>query len=81
MVKFILVSGGVVSGVGKGLTASSIGVLLKCCGWNVTAVKLDPYLNADGAPASRFSCHRASPPRARARVVTRVCCRSVQPAG
>ena len=47
MVKYILVSGGVVSGVGKGLVASSIGVLLKSCGWNVTAVSLDPYLNVD----------------------------------
>jgi CTP synthase len=47
MVKYILVSGGVVSGVGKGLIASSIGVLLKSCGWNVTAVGLDPYLNVD----------------------------------
>ena len=44
MVKYILVSGGVVSGVGKGLIASSVGVLLKSCGWNVTAVGLDPYL-------------------------------------
>ena len=47
MVKYILVSGGVVSGVGKGLTASSIGALLQACGWNVTGVKLDPYLNVD----------------------------------
>ena len=47
MVKYILVSGGVVSGIGKGLTASSIGALLQCCGWNVTGVKLDPYLNVD----------------------------------
>ena len=47
MVKYILVSGGVVSGVGKGLIASSVGVLLKSCGWNVTAVGLDPYLNVD----------------------------------
>ena len=44
MVKYILVSGGVVSGVGKGLIAASVGVLLKSCGWNVTAVGLDPYL-------------------------------------
>lgn len=52
MVKYILVSGGVVSGVGKGLTASSIGALLKSCGWNVTGVKLDPYLNVDATMIS-----------------------------
>ena len=54
MVKYILVSGGVVSGVGKGLIASSVGVLLKSCGWNVTAVGLDPYLNVDAGVAARL---------------------------
>lgn len=52
--KFILVSGGVISGIGKGLTASSIGVLMKSCGWNVTAIKIDPYLNTDAGTMSPF---------------------------
>lgn len=52
--KFILVSGGVISGIGKGLTASSLGVLLKCCGWRVTAIKIDPYLNIDAGTMSPF---------------------------
>lgn len=52
--KFVLVSGGVISGIGKGLTASSLGVLLKCCGWRVTAIKIDPYLNLDAGTMSPF---------------------------
>ena len=38
--KYVLVSGGVVSGLGKGVTASSIGVLLKNCGFRVTSIKI-----------------------------------------
>jgi CTP synthase len=45
--KFILVSGGVLSGLGKGVTAASIGLLLKSRGFRVTAVKCDMYLNID----------------------------------
>uniref|UniRef100_A0A7S1TII0 CTP synthase n=1 Tax=Compsopogon caeruleus TaxID=31354 RepID=A0A7S1TII0_9RHOD len=52
--KFVLVSGGVISGIGKGLTASSIGVLLKSCGWRVTAIKIDPYINMDAGTMSPF---------------------------
>ena len=40
--KYVLVSGGVVSGLGKGVTASSIGVILKNCGHRVTSVKIGP---------------------------------------
>lgn len=47
MVKYILVSGGVISGIGKGIIASSTGLLLKSLGLRVTAVKIDPYLNID----------------------------------
>ena len=43
--KYILVTGGVISGVGKGIIASSIGTLLKGHGHRVTAIKIDPYLN------------------------------------
>ena len=38
--KYVLVTGGVVSGLGKGVTASSIGVLLKACGKRVTSIKI-----------------------------------------
>jgi len=38
--KYVLVTGGVVSGLGKGVTASSIGVLLKACGLRVTSIKI-----------------------------------------
>ena len=45
--KFIFVLGGVMSGLGKGIAASSIGYLLKNSGLRVTILKLDPYLNVD----------------------------------
>jgi CTP synthase len=47
MTKYIFVTGGVVSSLGKGITASSIGLLLKARGFKVTMIKLDPYLNVD----------------------------------
>ncbi|GLC65728.1 hypothetical protein PLESTF_000333500 [Pleodorina starrii] len=52
--KYVLVTGGVVSGLGKGVTASSIGVLLKNCGYRVTSIKIDPYLNVDAGTMSPF---------------------------
>jgi CTP synthase len=45
--KYIFVVGGVMSGVGKGITTSSIGTILKARGYNVTAIKIDPYINVD----------------------------------
>ena len=45
--KYIVVSGGVISGIGKGIMASSTGLLLKSYGLKVTAIKVDPYLNID----------------------------------
>jgi len=45
--KFVLVSGGVISGVGKGIIASSTGLLLKTMGLKVSSIKIDPYLNVD----------------------------------
>ena len=47
MAKFIFVTGGVVSGLGKGITAASLGRLLKARGLKVAAQKLDPYINVD----------------------------------
>jgi hypothetical protein len=43
--KYILVTGGVISGIGKGVVASSLGVILKHCGVPVTSIKIDPYIN------------------------------------
>src|SRR3989344_5406744 len=45
--KFIFVVGGVLSGVGKGVTSASIGAILKSKGYSVTAIKADPYINVD----------------------------------
>lgn len=45
--RYIFIAGGVVSGLGKGITAASIGLLLKSCGFTVNMVKIDPYLNVD----------------------------------
>lgn len=54
MVKFIIVTGGVISGIGKGITASSIGVLLQSRGLNVTSIKIDPYINVDAGTMSPY---------------------------
>ena len=53
MSKYIFITGGVVSGLGKGITAASLGRLLKSRGLKVTAQKLDPYLNVDPGNESR----------------------------
>lgn len=45
--KYIFVIGGVMSGVGKGITTSAIGAILKGRGFNITALKIDPYINVD----------------------------------
>ncbi|RDL36730.1 CTP synthase [Venustampulla echinocandica] len=50
--KYVLVSGGVISGIGKGIIASSSGLLLKTLGLKVTAIKIDPYLNIDAGTMS-----------------------------
>eukprot|EP00301_Raphidiophrys_heterophryoidea_P026001 c8863_g1_i1.p1 GENE.c8863_g1_i1~~c8863_g1_i1.p1 ORF type:complete len:700 (+),score=221.76 c8863_g1_i1:53-2101(+) len=52
--RYILVTGGVLSGIGKGMTASSIGVLMRSLGFRVTAIKIDPYLNVDAGTMSPF---------------------------
>ena len=46
-VKYVFVTGGVVSGLGKGITAASLGRLLKARGYQVTMQKFDPYINVD----------------------------------
>ena len=52
--KYIFVTGGVVSGLGKGITAASLGRLLKCRGLKVAAQKLDPYINVDPGTMSPY---------------------------
>ncbi len=47
MPKYIFVAGGVMSGIGKGVAVASIGKILKSKGFNVTAIKIDPYINVD----------------------------------
>ena len=54
MTKFIFVTGGVVSGLGKGITAASLGRLLKSRGLKVAAQKLDPYINVDPGTMSPY---------------------------
>jgi CTP synthase len=54
MMKYIFVTGGVLSGLGKGITASSMGRLLKSRGIKVTAIKIDPYLNIDAGTMNPF---------------------------
>ena len=57
--KYIFVTGGVISGVGKGITAASLGALLKSRGLKVTMQKCDPYLNVDAGtlnPAEHGEC-------------------------
>ena len=52
--KYILVTGGVISGIGKGVIASSIGTILKANGIRVTSIKIDPYINIDAGTFSPY---------------------------
>lgn len=52
--KYIVVSGGVVSGLGKGITSSSLGAILKACGIRITHIKIDPYINIDAGVLSPY---------------------------
>uniref|UniRef100_A0A673I481 CTP synthase 1-like n=1 Tax=Sinocyclocheilus rhinocerous TaxID=307959 RepID=A0A673I481_9TELE len=52
--RYILVTGGVISGIGKGIIASSVGTILKSCGLHVTAIKIDPYINIDAGTFSPY---------------------------
>ncbi|KII67717.1 CTP synthase 1 [Thelohanellus kitauei] len=52
--KYIFVTGGVISGIGKGITTSFIGAILKAHGISVTAIKIDPYINIDAGTFSPY---------------------------
>ncbi len=54
MTKFVFITGGVVSSLGKGITAASLGVLLKRRGFRVSIMKLDPYINVDAGTMNPF---------------------------
>ena len=53
-VKYIFITGGVVSSLGKGITGSSLGLLLKSRGYSVTIQKFDPYINVDPGTMNPF---------------------------
>ncbi|CAF3647882.1 unnamed protein product [Rotaria socialis] len=52
--KYILVTGGVISGIGKGIISSSIGTILRSYGFRVTSIKIDPYINIDAGTFSPY---------------------------
>ncbi|MCB0131975.1 MAG: CTP synthase, partial [Caldilineaceae bacterium] len=54
MTKYVFVTGGVLSGLGKGVTVASVGSILKARGMSVTTMKLDPYLNVDPGTMSPY---------------------------
>ena len=54
MTRYIFVTGGVVSSLGKGVTSASMGAILEACGLNITLLKLDPYINVDPGTMSPF---------------------------
>ena len=56
-VKYVFVTGGVVSGLGKGITAASLGRLLKARGYRVTMQKFDPYINIDPGTILQTGVH------------------------
>lgn len=52
--KYLIICGGSISGIGKGVTVSTIGAILKSCGYKITAIKIDPYLNLDAGTMSPY---------------------------
>ena len=52
--RYVVVTGGVISGIGKGITSSSIGLLFQRMGYKVTMIKIDPYLNVDAGTMSPY---------------------------
>eukprot|EP00007_Cunea_sp_BSH-02190019_P005615 CAMPEP_0174234522 /NCGR_PEP_ID=MMETSP0417-20130205/4250_1 /TAXON_ID=242541 /ORGANISM="Mayorella sp, Strain BSH-02190019" /LENGTH=609 /DNA_ID=CAMNT_0015312895 /DNA_START=29 /DNA_END=1855 /DNA_ORIENTATION=- len=52
--RYVVTNGGVLSGLGKGVINSSVGLLFRAMGYNVTAIKIDPYLNVDAGTMSPF---------------------------
>jgi len=63
MTKYIFVTGGVVSSLGKGIASASLAALLEARGIKVTMLKLDPYINVDPGTMSPYSTARCSLPK------------------
>ena len=57
MVNYIIITGGVISGLGKGITTASIGKILQLHGYKVTAMKIDPYMNFDAWIKDNYYSH------------------------
>jgi CTP synthase len=55
LTKYVFVTGGVLSGLGKGIITASIGLLVKSAGYTVTVIKIDPYLNVDAGTMSPYA--------------------------
>ena len=68
--KHIFVTGGVVSGLGKGITAASLGRLLKARGYKVASQKLDPYINVDPGTMSPYQHGEVYVPRTGRRLIS-----------
>ena len=80
--KYVVVTGGVLSGLGKGISTSSIGVLLKSRGLKVSPVKIDPYLNVDaGTDGKDVGADIPSVERATCGAVNGTYCPSSNPDG
>ena len=91
MAKFVFITGGVVSSIGKGIVAASLGRLLKSRGYNVSILKLDPYLNVDPGTMSPFQHGEVfvtedgadgwliALPRLRGPAYCPLCCASIRP--
>ena len=62
MTKYVFVTGGVVSSLGKGIASASLAAILESRGQKVTLIKLDPYLNVDPGTMSPFSTARSTSP-------------------
>ena len=62
MAKYVFVTGGVTSSLGKGITAASVGRILKARGLKVSILKLDPYINVDPGTMCPTSTARSSSP-------------------
>src|SRR5476651_1668567 len=54
MTRYIFITGGVVSSLGKGITSASLGAILEAQGYRITLIKLDPYINVDPGTMSPF---------------------------
>ena len=52
--KYLFICGGSISGIGKGVTVSTIGAILKSSGYKITSIKIDPYLNIDAGTMSPY---------------------------